>query len=55
MCVQAWLSAHNACPFGASASVYAWERVGAILGTVARRLLKLVVFRYVDDFFAPER
>ena len=41
-------------PFGAKASVYAWERLGHLIATVARRVLKLPVFRYVDDFFAPE-
>ena len=46
---------HNATPFGAVASVYAWERIGAVLCCIARRLLHMALFRYVDDFFAPER
>ena len=49
------MSMHAACPFGATSSVHAWERVGALLCTLARRVLKLAVFRYVDDFFGLER
>ena len=46
---------HNACPFGAVASVHAWERAGALIQVIARRLLKLPVYRYVDDFFSCDR
>ena len=49
------MSMHNACMFGAIASVHAWERVGAALCFIARRFLRIAVCRYVDDFFAPER
>ena len=42
-------------PFGAVASVHAWERVGAAIAHVARVLLKLPVLRYVDDYWSPER
>ena len=49
------MSVHNACMFGAIASVHAWERVGAALCFIARRFLRVAVCRYVDDFFAPER
>ena len=51
---QTWVSTHYAMPFGAKASVYAWERLGHFIATVARRLLMLPVMRYVDDFFAAE-
>ena len=51
---QIWTSVHYAMPFGLKASVFALERVGHFLATVARKLLKLPVLRYVDDFFAPE-
>jgi len=44
-----------ATPFGASSSVYSWERVGALICTIARRALRIATFRYVDDFFAAER
>ena len=54
-CVQVMMSMHNACMFGAIASVHAWERVGAALCFIARRFLRIAVCRYVDDFFAPER
>jgi hypothetical protein len=49
------VSQHSACPFGAAASVHAWERVGAALTHIARKFLKIAALRYVDDLFAPER
>jgi len=49
------VSKHMGMPFGAVASVHAWERVGALLTVLARRLLHLPMLRYVDDFFCPER
>lgn len=52
---EIWLAFHNAMPFGAASSVYAWHRVGALLGAIARKLLFLPVSRYVDDYFAVER
>jgi len=39
-------------PFGAVASVHAWERVGALVTVAIRRLLHIPVMRYVDDFFS---
>ena len=53
--VQVMMSMHNACMFGAIASVHAWERVGAALCFIARRFLRIAACRYVDDFFAAER
>ena len=53
--LQAWVSKHFACPFGAVASVHAWERIGALFAAIARKALHVAVYRYVDDFFAPER
>ena len=50
-----WVSFHTAMPFGATASVYAWHRVGALIGAIARRLFKMPIYRYVDDYFASER
>ena len=35
--VQAYSSTHASCPFGAVASVHAWERIGAALAHIARR------------------
>lgn len=49
-----WTSVHKSCPFGAKASVFNWERVGRFLRTVARRLLHIGMFEYVDDYFAAE-
>ena len=53
--LQAYVSVHNACPFGSCSAVYNWERVGAMLATLARRVFKLAVLRYVDDCFGLER
>ena len=49
-----WVAVHTSMPFGATASVIAWHRVGALLLEIARRVLHLPVFRYVDDYFAAE-
>jgi hypothetical protein len=48
-------STHLSCPFGATASVFNWERVGRFLRKVARKLLHIALFEYVDDYFAAER
>lgn len=48
-------SRHWASPFGALSSVYNWERVGRFFCTLARKLLHIAVFEYVDDYFAAER
>jgi hypothetical protein len=45
---------HFATPFGSIASVHAWERIGAMICHVARRVLWLPLLRYVDDFFAAD-
>ena len=50
-----WVSWHNAAPFGAMSSVHSWERIGELICKIARRMLGLPVFRYVDDYFAPDR
>ena len=41
-------------PFGAKASVFNWESDGQCIRNGARRLLHIVVFEYVDDYFAAE-
>ena len=51
----AWTATHCGMPFGATASVEAWDRVGALILELARKLLRLAVFRYVDDYFGAER
>ena len=48
-------SVHNACAFGAVASVHAWERLGAALCYLGRKLLGLPLLRYVDDYYGPDR
>ena len=40
--------------FGAVASVHAWHRVACLLRAIARRILKLPVLCFVDDFFSVE-
>ena len=45
---------HNAAPFGAVASVHAWERCGALLWHIVCAILHLPVLRYVDDYFSAE-
>jgi len=52
---QAWVAWHIACMFGAASSVYNWERIGALLAAIIVGVLKICLFRYVDDMFAPER
>ena len=52
---HAWTSQHRAMPFGAVAGVHAWERIGALVCHIACRLLRLTVFRYVDDYFGCGR
>jgi hypothetical protein len=49
-----WAAQHYACPFGAIGSVYAWESIASALSHLARRLLRLAVLHFVDDFFAAE-
>ena len=50
-----FVARHAATPFGAVASVHGWERTGAALCHLARRLLMLPILRYVDDYFSVGR
>ena len=52
---QIMVAVHNACPFGAVSSVQAWERVGAMITQVVRKILRVPMFRYVDDGFGADR
>lgn len=52
---RTFVAQHFAMPFGASASNIAWDRIGALLAHLSRRLLKIGTLRYVDDYFGPER
>ena len=52
---EVMVACHNACMFGASSSVYNWERIGELITVIAIKWLGICVYRYVDDFFAPER
>ena len=49
------LSEHFALPFGSVGSVYGWDRPGFMLRSFARRILKIPVLRYVDDYFGADR
>ena len=51
----AWCSFHHGMPFGATSSVWAWHRIGAMLAHLARKLLHIPVLRYVDDYFSADR
>jgi hypothetical protein len=42
-------------PFGYTASVVAWERVGRALTAIIRRILRIPLLRYVDDLFTVTR
>ena len=48
------VSRHNALCFGATGSVYAWNRAGMFLSHVLTALLKIPTARWVDDFFWVE-
>ena len=49
------IAGHAAMPFGSIASVHHWDRVGSLLCAIARRILKIPMLRYVDDFFSADR
>ena len=49
-----YIARHNSCMFGAAASVMAWDRVGEMIKAVCLKILKIPVFRWVDDFFSAE-
>ena len=52
---QVYWCQHTTCMFGAVGSVHAWERIGAALAHLAHRFLHLALFRYVDDYYGPDR
>ena len=49
------VAVHHGMPFGATASVVAWHKLGGLLQKIARVMLHAPVYRYVDDYFACER
>ena len=49
------VAVHHGMPFGATASVVAWHKLGALIQKIARVMLHAPIFRYVDDYFAAER
>ena len=52
---EAWVSTHIGMPFGSAASGLAWNKIGHLLLRIARVLLFIPIFRYVDDYFAADR
>lgn len=42
-------------PFGSIGSVHAWDRIGALLRHLGRKVLRILSLRYVDDFFSLAR
>ena len=48
---QVFVSTQWAMPFGAVASVYAWDRLGAALAAILQHFLLIPCARYVDDLF----
>ena len=51
---ETYVAGHLALPFGATGSVHGWDRPGAMVAAVARRILHIAAARYVDDYFGPE-
>ena len=52
---EPWVAFHQGMPFGATSSVVAWHRIGELITSIARKLLHLPVYRYVDDWFAVDK
>ena len=52
---QVYISMHASCPFGAVASVHAWERIGAAITHIVINFFKIALLRYVDDLCGPEK
>ena len=49
------VAGHVCMPFGSVASVHNWDRIGSFLCALGRKLLKIPLSRYVDDFMAGDR
>ena len=50
----AMASRFDASMIGGIGALHAWDRVGALLKHVAKVILMVPIFRYVDDFFAVD-
>ena len=50
-----WAVQHLGMPFGTTAAVYAWHRIGGFMSAVVQRLCNAPVARYVDDYFGASR
>jgi len=47
----AWFSQHLGMPFGTTSAGHSWHRLANVVVAVARRIVRVMVGRYVDDFF----
>ena len=52
---EIYVAQHLSAPFGAVSSVHNWDRIGNMIAVIARRVLKIGILRFVDDFFTGER
>jgi len=51
----AWFSQHLGMPFGTTSAGHGWHRLANVVIAVARRIVRVVVGRYVDDMFGCDR
>ena len=51
---QVWAAGHNSMPFGYTSACFGWDRIGAMIASIARSALRLPVQRFVDDFYGVE-
>ena len=52
---QVFVAMQLACPFGATSSVQAWQRIAAAVTFLGRSILGVVVFCYVEDYIGVDR
>ena len=50
-----YIAQHRATGFGPTGAVYAWHRVGSFKRAVLRRLVRVAVCRYGDDFYGVDK
>ena len=51
---QVKVARHNSMMFGSRGSVVAWNRIGEFVRAIARKMLRVSCFRWVDDYFGVE-
>ena len=50
-----YTSTHLAMMFGSIASVHSWHRLACLLWAIGRRLLRIPLLCFVDDYFSVDR